>query len=73
MYLINIYYKLYIGIHHRILLNHTQWWQGLAATKKACFRHITGYFSLFSVESIKHSNKGFNIDFFCTHAVDCQM
>ena len=57
-------------------LSHTQWWQGLAATKKTCFRQyscvwaknsrtvlvtncITGYFSFCSVESVKHSNKGF--------------
>ena len=24
---------------------------------------ITGYFSFCSVESVKHSNKGFNVDF----------
>ena len=57
-------------------LSQAQWWQGLAATKKTCFRQylcvwaknsrtvlvtncITGYFSFCSMESIKHSNKGF--------------
>ena len=57
-------------------LSQAQWWQGLAATKKTCFRQyscvwaknlrivlvtncVTGYFSFCSVESVKHSNKGF--------------
>ena len=57
-------------------LSQAQWWQGLAATKKTCFRQysvygqknsrtvfvttcLTSYFSFCSVESVKHSNKGF--------------